>query len=55
MEKVGFNVIVEMVDYPLAIDRDRYVNIVKMRYRSLLSRFTDAELWQGIEEKKIYR
>lgn len=52
MEKVGFNVIVEMVDYPLAIDRDRYVNMVRMRYMSLLCRFTDAELGQGLEEIK---
>lgn len=49
MEKNGFDVTVDMVDYPLAIDRDRYLNMVRMRYMSLLSRFTDAELWQGIE------
>ena len=52
MEKTGFNVTVEMVDYPLAIDRDRYLHMVKMRYMSLFSRFTDAELGQGIEEIK---
>ncbi|MGK7905138.1 MAG: trans-aconitate 2-methyltransferase [Hormoscilla sp.] len=52
MEKTGFNVTVDLVDYPLAIDRDRYLNMVKMRYMSLLSRFTDAELGQGIEEMK---
>jgi len=50
MEKTGFLVTVDLVDYPLAIDRDRYLNMVKMRYMSLLSRFTDAELGQGIEE-----
>lgn len=52
MEKIGFLVTVDLVDYPLAIDRDRYLHMVKMRYMSLLSRFTDAELGQGIEEIK---
>ena len=52
MEKIGFNVTVDLVGYPLAIERDRYLQMVKMRYISLLSRFSDAELGQGIEEMK---
>ncbi|MGK7926447.1 MAG: methyltransferase domain-containing protein [Spirulina sp.] len=52
LEIAGFKVSTDLVDYPLAIDRDRYLNMVKMRYMSLLCRFSDTELLQGMEEIK---
>lgn len=52
LETVGFKVATELLDFPIAIDRDRYLNMVKMRYMSLFRHFTDAEIARGIEEIK---
>lgn len=50
LESAGFKVLTDFFAYPLAIDRDRYLNMVKMRYMSLLSRFSNAEIARGIAE-----
>jgi len=36
--------------YRLTVQKDRYLSMVRNRYMSLLSSFTDAELEQGITE-----
>ncbi|MDJ0678738.1 MAG: class I SAM-dependent methyltransferase [Xenococcaceae cyanobacterium MO_167.B52] len=47
---VGFKTEVSFVSYPLSIDKVRYFSMVKNRYMSLLSRFTDGEIQEGLEE-----
>ena len=36
--------------YGLTVEKDRYLTMVRNRYMSLLSTFTDAELERGITE-----
>jgi len=48
--EAGFETSISMVDYPLSISRDRYVAMVRNRYMSLLSDFTDKEIEQGAQE-----
>ncbi|MFF0226661.1 class I SAM-dependent methyltransferase [Streptomyces sp. NPDC004629] len=38
------------VEHELRIDRDKYFGMVRARYMSLLSTFTDSEVEKGIEE-----
>ncbi|MFE9723145.1 class I SAM-dependent methyltransferase [Streptomyces sp. NPDC005794] len=38
------------VEHELCIDRDKYFGMVRARYMSLLSTFSDAEIDEGIEE-----
>lgn len=40
------------VEHELRIDRDRYLGMVRARYMSLLSMFSDAEIEKGIEEMR---
>lgn len=40
------------VEHELRMDRDRYMRMVRSRYMSVLSTFTDAELDEGIHEMK---
>ncbi|WP_307852076.1 methyltransferase domain-containing protein [Streptomyces sp. b94] len=40
------------VEHELRIDRDRYLGMVRARYMSLLSTFTDSELEEGVEEMR---
>ncbi|MGK7955488.1 MAG: class I SAM-dependent methyltransferase [Crocosphaera sp.] len=51
-EKIGFNTTVNLVDYNVSIAKEKYFNMVKNRYMSLLSRFNDEEIKQGLEEMK---
>ncbi len=46
----GLAVEVEMVDRPLAVDRERYAEMLRGRYMSLLSGFGDDELEAGVNE-----
>lgn len=41
------------VEHELRIDRDRYFGMVRARYMSLLSTFTDDEIEKGIEEMRV--
>ncbi|MBP0019923.1 MAG: methyltransferase domain-containing protein [Cyanobacteria bacterium SBLK] len=52
LETANFKVETAFVDFPAAIDRDRYLNMVKMRYMSLFRHFSDGEIAAGIEEIK---
>ncbi|MEM9541147.1 MAG: methyltransferase domain-containing protein [Cyanobacteria bacterium P01_E01_bin.42] len=52
LKNAGFQIATDLVDFPVAIDRDRYLNMVKMRYMSLFRHFTDEEIARGIEEIK---
>lgn len=40
------------VEHELRIDRDRYFGMVRARYMSLLSTFSDSEIDKGIEEMR---
>ncbi|MEK8144906.1 hypothetical protein NKH18_35395 [Streptomyces sp. M10(2022)] len=40
------------VEHELRIDRNRYFDMVRARYMSLLSTFSDAEIEAGIEEMR---
>ncbi|MEU5267734.1 class I SAM-dependent methyltransferase [Streptomyces hygroscopicus] len=40
------------VEHELRIDRDKYIGMVRARYMSLLSTFSDSEIEAGIEEMK---
>lgn len=46
----GLTTEISFVDRPLVVARDRYVAMLRGRYMSLLSGFTDAELEAGIAE-----
>ncbi|BAY73532.1 hypothetical protein NIES23_63840 (plasmid) [Trichormus variabilis NIES-23] len=50
LEKIGFNVAVDFVEYPLAIPKSKYFQMVRNRYMSLLSSFDDNELALGLAE-----
>ncbi|MFE7773517.1 class I SAM-dependent methyltransferase [Streptomyces sp. NPDC057445] len=41
------------VEHELRIDRDKYMGMVRARYMSLLSTFSDSEIEKGIEEMGI--
>ncbi len=49
-EKIGFKTKVNFVEYAVSIPKENYFNMVKNRYMSLLSRFNDQELKQGLIE-----
>ncbi|MDJ0661056.1 MAG: class I SAM-dependent methyltransferase [Crocosphaera sp.] len=51
-EKVGFKTTVEFIDYTVSIPKKQYFNMVKNRYMSLLSRFNDEEIEQGLIEMR---
>ncbi len=51
-DRVGFKTEVSFVKYPLSLNKDKYLRMVKNRYMSLLSMFSDEEISQGIQEKK---
>ncbi|NES81144.1 MAG: methyltransferase domain-containing protein [Moorea sp. SIO2B7] len=50
LQEVGFDVAIDFVDYPLKFSKEQYLNMVKNRYMSLLSRFDDQEIAAGIAE-----
>ncbi|ANZ14887.1 class I SAM-dependent methyltransferase [Streptomyces noursei] len=40
------------VDYQLRLDREKYIGMVRARYMSVLSMFSDSEIKKGIEEMR---
>jgi ubiquinone/menaquinone biosynthesis C-methylase UbiE len=52
LERVGLTVHLTYETFPLSFARERYLQMVRNRYMSLLSEFDDAELVRGIEEIK---
>lgn len=48
--KIGFQITVKFVNYPVSIPKERYLKMVQNRYMSLLSRFDDEQLSQGLRE-----
>ena len=47
---VGFQTEVSFVSYPLSIDKAQYFTMVENRYMSLLSRFSDEQIQEGLKE-----
>jgi SAM-dependent methyltransferase len=50
LSSTGLETDVSYGSYGLTVEKDRYLTMVRNRYMSLLSTFTDAELEQGITE-----
>ena len=50
LEKVGFNVSVDFVEYLQSIPKEQYLKMVANRYMSLLSFFDDQQLEEGLAE-----
>lgn len=50
LQQIGFVVNINIVEYPLELAKNKYFQMVKNRYMSLLSRFDDAELAAGLKE-----
>ncbi|NEQ15250.1 MAG: class I SAM-dependent methyltransferase [Moorea sp. SIO3E2] len=50
LEKVGFNVSVNFVEYLQSIPKEQYLKMVANRYMSLLSFFDDQQLQEGLAE-----
>ena len=50
MNKAGFKTDIEFIKYPLNIDKNQYFKMVKNRYMSTLSNFSNLEIEQGISE-----
>lgn len=50
LRRAGLETRLDHVEHELRIDRDRYLSMVRARYMSLLSTFTDSEIEDGIEE-----
>ncbi|MGB3512643.1 MAG: methyltransferase [Microcoleaceae cyanobacterium] len=53
LQKVGFVVDVNIVEYPLELPKNQYFQMVENRYMSLLSRFDDIELAAGLKEMEV--
>ena len=49
-KNIGFKTTVNFVEYAVSIPKENYFNMVKNRYMSLLSRFNDEEIKQGLTE-----
>ena len=52
LQKIGFQTTVNFVDYPVSIPKEKYFEMVENRYMSLLSRFDEQQLQQGLAEMK---
>lgn len=52
LRAAGLDVGLGHVEHELRIDRDKYLGMVRARYMSLLSTFTDSEIEKGIEEMR---
>lgn len=50
MRKGGLSASIKYREYPLRIPKDRYLNMVRSRYMSLLSTFDDDEIRAGVAE-----
>ena len=53
LQSTGFATNISFVEYLLSIPRERYFDMVRNRYMSLLSLFNDDELQKGLEEMKL--
>ncbi len=51
-ENIGFKTTVNFIEYTVSIPKEKYFNMVQNRYMSLLSRFNDEELEQGLIEMR---
>ena len=49
-KNVGFETEVSFVTYPLSINKAQYFTMVENRYMSLLSRFSDEQIQEGLKE-----
>ncbi|MFD6323782.1 class I SAM-dependent methyltransferase [Streptomyces sp. NPDC058442] len=52
LRRAGLKTRLDHVEHELRIDRDRYLGMVRARYMSLLSTFSDSEIEEGIEEMR---
>lgn len=50
LKEAGFKTSIEFIKFPLNIEKYKYFNMVKNRYMSLLSNFTDEEIAEGLNE-----
>ncbi|TLQ43992.1 class I SAM-dependent methyltransferase [Streptomyces marianii] len=53
LRAVGLSAGLSHVEHELRIDRDKYLGMVRARYMSLLSTFSDSEIEKGIEEMRV--
>ncbi|MFB7246650.1 class I SAM-dependent methyltransferase [Streptomyces populi] len=53
LRAAGLEASLTHVEHELRIDRDKYFGMVRARYMSLLSTFTDSEIEKGIEEMRV--
>ena len=47
MKNAGFKVEMDFIEYPLQIKKEKYYNMIRNRYMSLLSQYSDAEIENG--------
>ncbi|WP_318212991.1 class I SAM-dependent methyltransferase [Streptomyces sp. SCL15-6] len=52
LRQAGLETRLSHVEHELRIDRDRYLGMVRARYMSLLSTFSDREIGEGVEEMR---
>ncbi|WP_166029411.1 class I SAM-dependent methyltransferase [Streptomyces chilikensis] len=52
LRSAGLEAELRFVEHELRIERERYLGMVRARYMSLLSTFSDAEIKKGVEEIK---
>jgi ubiquinone/menaquinone biosynthesis C-methylase UbiE len=50
LRSAGLEVVVDFPSFPVEVERDRYLSMVKARYMSLLSLYDDTRLAAGIDE-----
>ncbi|MGQ4402348.1 class I SAM-dependent methyltransferase [Streptomyces hayashii] len=53
LRAAGLGAGLSYVEHELRIDRDKYLGMVRARYVSLLSTFSDSEIEKGIEEMRV--
>lgn len=53
LRAAGLEASLTHVEHELRIDRDKYLGMVRARYMSLLSTFSDSEIEKGIEEIRV--
>ncbi|MBX7551156.1 class I SAM-dependent methyltransferase [Streptomyces sp. tea 10] len=53
LRAAGLEASLTYVEHELRIDRDKYLGMVRARYMSLLSTFSDSEIEKGIEEMRV--
>ncbi|MFF7606029.1 methyltransferase [Streptomyces parvulus] len=52
LSRAGLETRLDHVEHELRIDRERYLGMVRSRYMSLLSTFSDSEIEEGLEEMR---